>query len=247
MFHPLLAFLSALHLFATIVTAGPTPGSNGDRLARGLPPLPPKFRRTLPGNAQVGRFPTPVAAAKRSVASTGLITYNGRLEIRSSSGSSLGFVRNTPSSNPIGGVNLEGPDQDLQIKFTTTPNGVGPFDILSTNPSFPAPLYVGAAGTNNINSNSANYLSFSNVPQTAPQSIPLLDVNGVFVESAIWSIDPASKKLTAQYINANGHRPATYLAYDIRANALLFVGDIAAYNKKYSTSPVSGVDLYLSS
>jgi hypothetical protein len=230
---------AVLALIAIAVTASPIQESNGQRMARGLPPLPPKLGRNLPGYVEA-RDPTPAAAAKRSQTSPSpSVSYSGRINVRTSEGSSLGYVRNSPATWTIGGVNFLGPEQDLHVSFTTTASGIGPFDILATDPAFPAPFYVGAGGTSTIGLNSPKTVDFTNVEQTPPNSI------GGVVESAIWSINPTTNELTAQYVNPDGTKPNTVIAYDIRANELFFVGDLVAYNVPNADTPASAVTFVL--
>jgi hypothetical protein len=48
---------------------------------------------------------------------------------------------------------------------------------------------------------------------------------------------PATPSLTvpftAQWINTDGSRPATYIAYDIKYNKIFLSGDLDAYNRVY--------------
>ncbi|KAF9466089.1 hypothetical protein BDZ94DRAFT_1234072 [Collybia nuda] len=226
------------------VSCKPVHETNAQRMARGLPPSAPKFGRTLPG-------------AKRTYTSAiPRIPYSGRLEVRQEDGSVAGYVRNSNSSGAISkfdhssGLNFLGPEQELHVSFTAPFSGNGPFDIVASNPLFPAPFYVGASGTADINSiagDSRNTISFSNVEQTPKNTIPIASATdglNTFIESAIWSINPKTKELKAQYINPDKSKPETIIGYDIRANRLFFVGNITAYNVNNDT-PASTVQLYL--
>ncbi|KAF8892266.1 hypothetical protein BD779DRAFT_1670590 [Infundibulicybe gibba] len=236
-----LLFLTTVILY---VFATPVHETNSDRMARGLPPSPPVFGRTLPGMS--ARNPSPALAAKRSSPSSlPSTTYTGRLLIRNGEGNTQGYVRNSESSWTIGGLNSLGGSQfEAHVSFTTTSTGTGPFDILVTNPLFPAPFFVGAAGQS-IGVGSFGRLSFTNVEQTPPGSTPVNSpVKGTTVESAIWSFDPNTQELKPQWINPDSSKPKTTLAYNIRTNELFFTGDLDLWNKDNDT-PSSPVQIFL--
>ncbi|GLB41930.1 hypothetical protein LshimejAT787_1005300 [Lyophyllum shimeji] len=241
--------VTLLAAFATSAASGPAQETNGQRMARGLPPLAPKFGRNVPGRSGVRRA-TPAGAAKRNIPS-GLppIPYSGRLEARKEDGSVLGIVKNSNCSSPIGGLNLNNTDQDLLVAFNAPAHGRGPFDIIAINPLFTEPYYVGAAGTTLVNTldlTSKNTLAFTNVQQTAANSIPVLFTfnDTLLVESAIWSIHRKTREITAHYVNGDGTKPDTIIAYDATQNVLFFVGNITAYNEN-NDSPASAIKLFL--
>ncbi|KAF9530431.1 hypothetical protein CPB83DRAFT_850908 [Crepidotus variabilis] len=227
------------------VLALPIPSeTNGQRLARGLPPSPPKFLKRF--------LATPVSNAKRTTTSPlPPVTLSGRLQVRSKeNGSSLGNVRNWPGGGTISGTSAFSPDGDLLVTLTYNPSDPTKIQILSTNPAFPAPFYVGAGTSNTISvphlaAGDYHSVGFTNVESTAPGSPPSkAPSRDAYVESAIWTINPSTKQLTAQFINEDGSTPPTVFAYDIRNNNLFFTGDIAEYNS-HASFLASAVDLYL--
>ncbi|KAF8074846.1 hypothetical protein FPV67DRAFT_601190 [Lyophyllum atratum] len=238
-----------LAAFATSAACDRVQETNGQRMARGLPPLAPKFGRNVPGRRQVKRA-TPASVAKRTMSSPlPPIPYSGRLEVRKENGTALGIVKNTNSSCTIGGLNLLDIDQDLHVSFTAPAHGRRVFDILATNPLFTEPYYVGASGTTLINAldlTSKNTIAFTNVQQTPAGSIPVVSTfnETVVVESAIWSLHRRTRELTAHYINADEIKPDTVIAYDDKENKLFFVGNMTAYNEN-NDNPASAVKLYL--
>ncbi|TFK39802.1 hypothetical protein BDQ12DRAFT_649266 [Crucibulum laeve] len=223
-----------LGAFVGFVASAPSYETNAQRMARGLPPNPPKFLRE-PTSVQVARRtqPSPQPPVK----------YTGRLEVRTQEGHNSGHVRNWETPGTISGVNFLGPEDDLLVSIIPCASGEKLFDIFSTNPKFPAPFYVGAAGSTLI-PGERSVISFTNVEQTSPNSLPSSSPRGGFVESAIWTIDSNTKELKAQWINPDGSRPPTVLAYNIRSNALFFVSDIDAWNENNNT-PASAVKLFL--
>ncbi|KAF9006141.1 hypothetical protein BDQ17DRAFT_1423840 [Cyathus striatus] len=211
--------------------------TNAQRLARGLPPLPPKFVRS----------PTATTVAKRQVSAVPLI-FRGKLEVRSPPDNLVqGCVRNWETVGTISGTNFGG--ACLEVSMTVDISGQGPADIVSTNALFPDPFYVGAGSTVTQNNpillpSLKNAVAFTNVERTYPESAPAVSPRNIFVESAIWSINPSTGKLSAQWVNPDGGKPSTQLAYNIRSNSLFFVGNITLWNENNNT-PASLVDVYL--
>ncbi|KAL0953842.1 hypothetical protein HGRIS_005019 [Hohenbuehelia grisea] len=209
--------------------------TNAERLAHGLPPLPPTFKRTLPGSADA---PTRALQARYGAPSPTTpmpLTYSGRLEVRSLDGERVGFVTSSNNGASFGvdtkvDGNTYGESSDLHVKFETSSNT---FDVQITSPSLGEASLLGAAtsvGPTSISGGSPNFVSLTNVGQTPAGSIPTSSAGKqCLVESAIWSFDEAGQKLTAQFVNPDGSRPATVLAYDVDSNSLIFTGDLASY------------------
>ncbi|KXN87410.1 hypothetical protein AN958_08841 [Leucoagaricus sp. SymC.cos] len=216
--------------FIGVVSALPTPSltyeTNASRMARGLPPNPP---------VHFARGATNVWAAKRwspspSPSPSPSSCYTGKIEVKyDSDGHSAGFVRNWENGG-VNGLNFSG--APLEVKVCKAGAQTDLYNIVATNAVFPSPHYVGAtSGTvaGSLTTGDRSSVSFSNVPRTTPNGRPAL-VNGNYYESAIWTFDTSTKELTPQWINPDGSRPNTVIAYDIRANELFFVGDISQWN-----------------
>ncbi|KAL1674042.1 hypothetical protein EV122DRAFT_254766 [Schizophyllum commune] len=222
----LLVLFSALVLVAR---AAPFE-TNAQRFARGLPPLAPvNLRRTSTGtdSAEHGH-----PSAKPPVA------YSGHLQVRNAAdGSVLGYL----STSSLFGIDYAGGDH-LAVSFTTS-GGYKPFDLLATNAKF-TPSYIGAGGNPTLAKGSSATLGFSNVGQTPAGSKPVKHGDSYY-ESAIWTFNPQTKQFTAHYVNPDGSKPKTQLAYDAHANGLFFVGDLDAYNKEFYYYPAGAVNLYL--
>jgi len=234
-------FLLIIGLCVGWVACSPLGETNGQRLARGLPPLPPRSLSS-----------TPVLKARgASTSALPSVTLTGRLQVRNhDDGGVLGNVRNWANPGTISGVNFLGADQDLLVKLTYKSSHPSHIDILATNPAFPAPFYVGAgspssAGVPGLWHGSRSTVGFTNVALTPGHAHPT-QPSGLdeYEESAIWKLDHTTGKLTAQWINDDDSKPPTTLAYDIRENSLFFVGDIDAYNQN-NDLPASAVDLFL--
>ncbi|KAL4264893.1 Glycoside hydrolase family 131 protein [Pleurotus pulmonarius] len=240
----LFATVLALICMSTVIAKQET---NAERLARGLTPLPPKFRSIVPGF-----LPTRSYGAKRGTVSPqppSPNTYSGMVQVRNSEDRSIGYLKNWAGTSTINGVNFGSEDEDLHVSFTLPPGSNGPFDILVTNPNFEKPHYAGVSTGSTPGSLAAqisNAIAFTNVPQTPPGSLPILGgATSVYVESAIWFFDPETKEITAQFINPDGSKPPTIFAYNIRNNQIFFVGDLDAWNGEHANTPSSAVTFHL--
>ncbi|KAF8845105.1 hypothetical protein BDN67DRAFT_1007473 [Paxillus ammoniavirescens] len=178
-------------LFAALTAAAPEDWTNAQRLARGLPPSPPKFGRILPGYA---RSPTTVSGAKRSASPSAspspspLQKYEGRIQVVSYDGEPLGYLRNW-ATDSVSGVNYGGPSSELHVSLTVPNSGKGLINILATNPNFPAPYYIGSTTSATLAPGSPSVVGFGNVENTSPLSPP------VPYESNIWTFDLKTKQL----------------------------------------------------
>ncbi|KAL0950406.1 hypothetical protein HGRIS_010363 [Hohenbuehelia grisea] len=234
--------LTALLCFAEVCCARE---SNAERLARGLTPLRPRFRSILPGFS-----PTRVFTAKRNVASNFPIatSYSGRIEVRNKDGDVLGYVKNWSGSAPISGVNWGASNEELHIQFNIpqTVNDPGPFDIVVTNPNFASPFYVGVSTGSpvTLKPGELQALGFSNVPQT-PAGSPPMNTGSAYTESRIWTFKKDTKQLIPQYINPDGSKPATVIAFSIKYNQIFFVENITAWNVQYYWDYASDVSFFL--
>ncbi|PFH51772.1 hypothetical protein AMATHDRAFT_58239 [Amanita thiersii Skay4041] len=220
--------------------------TNGERMARGLPPARPKFGRYVPG-VVTREGPTAVSGAKYARTSpTPPTPFKGRLQVRTNEGHVLGNVRNWAGPASISGINFLGPDQDSIVEVLTTNPQKEPINIVVKNPAFDPPFFVGASANpsnSHIGLGLRNPLAFTNVDSTPPNSPPVPRGDRL-VESAIWSFDHKTLELKAQWVNPDHSKPPTILAYDIRNNVLFFTGDIDAYNRDNSF-PASAVHMFL--
>jgi len=226
-------------LSATLTGATPENWTNSQRLARGLPPLSPKFGRTLPGYA---RTPTKAGEKKPSPSPCPPKKYEGRIKVVGEKGKSLGYLGNWDYRSP-NGINCDGPSTELHVSFTTTCcKDKKLIDILVTNPNFKKPYYIGSTTNDILAPGSSTSVGFGNVEQT-PALSPPVPFGKYYYESAIWTFNCDTKQITPHYINPDGCDVDTIIAYDDKNNSIFFVGDIAAYSKK--VCPVEAVTFYL--
>ncbi|KAF8216501.1 hypothetical protein K438DRAFT_1953434 [Mycena galopus ATCC 62051] len=229
-------YLKTLALFGLFLLADALDNeTNGSRLKRGLPPLPPRFlARSKPVTGVKSdlfhSFPiicpaSPTISAKPSY--TQLSTRSTRIQVFAGNGSSLGYVKN---STPTLGINLDtDPGPDLRVQAVNRE----PFGIAFENPNFlRAPLYSGALASNDL-----DFTESSNANQARA-------TKGL-VRSAFWSIDSNTKELTALYVGSAGTK-SPILAFDAVANTLHFVRNIDIYNAANDDFPVIPVKFYLS-
>ncbi|KAG1808724.1 uncharacterized protein BJ212DRAFT_1382825 [Suillus subaureus] len=196
--------------------------TNAQRLARGLPILPPKFGRALPGYA---RTPT-VAGTSKPISQVLALTnvFTGRILVKSHNGKPLGYLHNRVSG--INGVNFGASSANLHVSFTTSRSGKGLIDIQVIDAAFPGPHYIGTTSNHTLATGSSTAVGFGNVVRT------------------IWTFNPRTNELQVHYVNLDGHTAKTTIAYKIHDNTIFFVGDIGAYNaaqvnRDYHVSPIT--------
>ncbi|KAF7430877.1 hypothetical protein PC9H_006591 [Pleurotus ostreatus] len=224
-------WISLLSLLTSTVSLPIPYESNAQRLARGLPPLPPVFKRTLPGYTPQWN-PTPVYKGRRAAApspspSLPLVpSLEGRLEVRGVDDKRVGFIGRPSASEPVGGINT-GAGEDLHVEFTPKST---PFDIIATNEGL-LPNFLGADGAEDIDVDLSSSIELSNVDQGT--------------QSSVWLFDSATQELTAQVTNSDGSTPETSIGYSSAVNKLFFLGDLDAYNAENTEVPASKVRLFL--
>ncbi|KAH7909553.1 hypothetical protein BJ138DRAFT_1155001 [Hygrophoropsis aurantiaca] len=244
--------VALLALIAAAASPAAAEGStNAERFARGLPPLPPKFGRSHPGQARnpssafvpdrVNIVVSPSPSSKPHINQL-FYKYAGRIKVVSYDGEPLGYLRNWQTGS-VSGVNAGGVDTELHVTFKSVRSEDHLFNIYATNPNFPAPYYIGTSTTATLGPGLQSSVAFANVDQTPPKSPPVT-VGNFSYESAIWSFDHKTNEITAHYVNPDGSTPKTTIAYNIWDNTIFFVGDIDAFNNAtsdpdYLASPVT--------
>ncbi|KAH8978005.1 hypothetical protein EDB86DRAFT_991792 [Lactarius hatsudake] len=184
--------------------------TNGQRFARGLPPLPP-----------IRRSPTETAH-RRQVSPPPNPSVVGRLEVRyASDNTRLGYVANDASYGPIG-LNLDTGHNpaipDLVVEFSGS-------TLLAQNPEFDAPYYIGGYGALPLSPQTLNTIEFINV-DTGP-------------DAAIWSLDLTSGALNATWTNPDKSTAQPTLIYDSELNALNFTSNPTVLYNFYYQIPVT--------
>ncbi|KAG1795177.1 uncharacterized protein HD556DRAFT_1366609 [Suillus plorans] len=211
--------------------------TNAQRLARGLPPLPPKFGRALPGYA---RTPT-VAAENSSPSSAPHKTFTGRILVKGHNGKQLGHLSNRASG--INGVNFGASSADLHVSFTSSRFEHGLIDIQAVDAH--GHSYIGTTSNAVLATGSSTFVSFGKVIKTPAHSPPVPVGKHHADESAIWTFDSRSHELNVHYVNPNGHGAKTTIAYNSHDNTIFFVGDIGAYNAAHPGGHVSPITFYI--
>ncbi|EPQ56340.1 hypothetical protein GLOTRDRAFT_115631 [Gloeophyllum trabeum ATCC 11539] len=237
--HVLFAFLLLFVAQAYAAPGGFVRETNGQRIARGLPPLPAKLGKVLPGRDQFYK-PTP-AFGKRSAASASPspspsaapgLSYIGRIQVRSEDGSPLGYLR---SAGGINEINDPTPDDDLYVRVQANRAGA-PHDLIGLNhPSGPSFLGARASGAGHLARRSPTTLNLAPVRQTLPGGRPASMADDTY-SSAIWSMNLKTKELNAKWINPDGSTPPTLIAYDKDSKTLFLTGDLDAYNEHHDAN-----------
>ncbi|KAH9172567.1 hypothetical protein EDB89DRAFT_1964934 [Lactarius sanguifluus] len=184
--------------------------TNGQRFARGLPPLLP-----------IRRSPTDTAR-RRQVSPPPGPTVVGRLEVRHATDNTrLGYVANDASYGPIG-LNLDTAHNpaipDLIVQFSGS-------TLVAQDPEFDAPYYIGGYGTLPLSPQTLNTIEFINV-DTGP-------------DAAIWSLNITSGALNATWTNPDKSTVQPTLIYDSELNALNFTSNPTALYNSYYQIPVT--------
>ncbi|KAJ7180663.1 hypothetical protein C8R46DRAFT_1070173 [Mycena filopes] len=203
--------------------------TNASRLKRGLPPLPPaSLFNKRPASAQPSYTPRPP-----------WYNHPGRIHVFAGNGTALGYV----GDSPVNGLNtIADSGEDLHVQ----PLARGELFDLSISSSTPksrkTPLYLGVVTARNKPLRDLIKVSLSTVNQARRTTAS----EKGFIQSTIWSIDPSTKELKAQYLDPDGSKHPVLLAFDSHGNELHFVGDINLYNSVNRDFPSIVVRFYLS-
>ncbi|KIP02337.1 hypothetical protein PHLGIDRAFT_37937 [Phlebiopsis gigantea 11061_1 CR5-6] len=214
--------------------------TNGQRLARGLTPNKPHFRRQADRTGRPRTRPSAVAVAS----APGQAHCGPRSGVVHVTGTGLdGFL--AASANRFGEYGYTTTRADALTVSINDCNG-SPFDLVSTN-GFRAYPYIGgvqgfASNGPDLRPGSANYAYIAGTTETAPHATPqqvgnsfsAATGNAEAAESAIWSFhDSTSSTLRAQWINTDGSTPATVIAYIPSEGVFVFVGDLQAFEGQF--------------
>ncbi|KAI0338818.1 hypothetical protein BDW22DRAFT_677495 [Trametopsis cervina] len=223
--------------------------TNGQRMARGLPPNKPHFRRHL--RARAG--PSAVAAAANP-APTGTCTpRTGVVHVSATDPARPvldGYLGRT--ANEFGEYTYTA-ERANALSVTLDDCSGAPFDLLTTN-GFKTFPYLGAikgfsSDDAELRPGAFNYLYIGGVSQTAPRATPQTVGNSFSgttgeaepSESAIWSFaSGGGDVLQPQWINPDGSLPRNTLVYVPSRNVFALVGDVPAFEQMFeNASPVT--------
>lgn len=210
--------------------------TNAELLRRGLPLNNPVLRRGSPVRRS-GPSTVPQPPVK--------ITYAGIIEVHNAAnGNLLGYI----SKNLVNGGAQLGYDPSvanaLLVSFQTDSSGSGTtLDISMTNSNPNWPLLGLIQGRDDSTSNFATgsyqygYLGGVDNPGTQPGDRPTLIGNSYFIgsprtaETAVWTFNGATGKLTPVWINQDGTTPA--LQTWTQSTGLYIGGDQGAFVARY--------------
>ncbi|KAJ7915468.1 hypothetical protein B0H13DRAFT_1999845 [Mycena leptocephala] len=212
----------------------PSSLTNGERLARHLPLKPPSRR----------------SSARRAAASPAASTASrGYIQVLSVDESGnpigvLGYVSRTTYENTQYLV-----QPSIADALLVAPSGDHNLVILNSNTPFHAflGLVQGREDTSSgLATGSSNFLYLASTEQTSPNATPQNVGNsfntvsgGPFpAESAVWTYNPITHSLTAQWINPDSSRAPT-IAF-VQGSAIYFSGDPGAFQQTHS-APVQKI------
>ncbi|KAJ7835133.1 hypothetical protein B0H14DRAFT_2514511 [Mycena olivaceomarginata] len=215
------------------IHARSAPATNARRFSLGLPPLAPRHHR--------------VGVAARAVSSpVPPTTQTCNIAVQSYD-QTFGYLSAT--WNGFGEYGQFQADQagSLEVTFSYTPDSPSQLNFVATNSPSPTYPYFGAISgfaseSDDFGSGSYNYAYLGGTASTPAGSPPVSTNSGdnnsfsaatgipETIESAIWSYDPATQAITAQWINTDESTPATHIVYANDYNqALVLTGSVAAF------------------
>ncbi|KAF9522545.1 hypothetical protein CPB83DRAFT_911268 [Crepidotus variabilis] len=215
--------------------------TNAVRLARGLPPRAPQFRRFLPGIRP--------RTSNASAPDPGPATVSGVIQITrfDDDGEFVGYVSRELHAIPGSAANSQTLaittklSTALTAKLTPTDSLFEITALDGLNPSYP---FLGGAATSatsvDLVSGSPNfvYITGSSSTDVGPPTVVGNSYGSVPSESPIWNYDKSTREITATWINADKTSAPTYLSALPMANStsLVLIGDPAAFNATYPGS-----------
>ncbi|OJT15404.1 hypothetical protein TRAPUB_8033 [Trametes pubescens] len=201
--------------------------TNGQRLARGLPPRSPAFntrRRAL--------------APRQSASPCALSQATGTIRVADTNGAVLGYV--SSSANEYGEYSLATDAAGaLSVALRRCDSNDSPFDIEALNGLSTYPYLGGVVGfantDDNLRAGSFNYVYIAGTSQvahgpaqSAPNAFSAAAGTPKDVESAVWTLSGADA-LAFNWVNTDGSAAAGTLVYVPSSAAFTYTGDLAAF------------------
>ncbi|KAG8772454.1 hypothetical protein FRC12_003071 [Ceratobasidium sp. 428] len=221
------------------------PNTNAKRFAMNLPPLSPKSRRH-PQRAAPHRLGTRVRTAPRAQTSPEPPVTQTCYML-----TNFGYL--SPKLNVFGeyGQFQDGQDGAMQVRFVHQPDSFSQMSgqVMNDPTTGTFPYLGGAVGfasdSDDFHPGSPNYSYLVGTQKTDPGS-PAMVGDSSFgtatgipadYQSAIWTLNPESMAITAQWINSDGSAPHTEMCYADDGNqAILLTGDRDALNENFGTN-----------
>ncbi|KIP11217.1 hypothetical protein PHLGIDRAFT_33551 [Phlebiopsis gigantea 11061_1 CR5-6] len=208
----------------------------------------------LPSSASSSASDSATPASSSPSAAPACSTYNGYIKARYSSPTGQytdGYVTNTLNSHGEWGF-THAPSQALAVSFELcTADAGAPVTLLSTNADTAYPYLAAITGFANtgdrdtLSAGSRNYAYIGGTgsdvpygvdPQPQANSFSTAAGSSEDVETANWTIDPATGAVSAEWYNADGSAPATTLVYVPSAAAWAIVGDLNVFANNFGTA-----------
>ncbi|KAJ7043162.1 hypothetical protein C8F04DRAFT_31576 [Mycena alexandri] len=210
--------------------------TNAQRLARGLPLKPPS-RRSSARRA--------MSSASASSASRGYIQV-WSVDDNGSPTGVLGYVSKTTKAHMQYRV-------DSSLDHALLVSSGGEHNLVTLNSDITSPTFLGLvqdpeSTSSGLAKRSSNSLYLASTEQTSPNATPQnvgSSVNtrpgrSLPAESAVWTVDPNTNKLSAQWINPDASAAPT-IAF-IHDTNVLFTGDLDAYRQAHHSAQVQRIE-----
>ncbi|KAF7797265.1 hypothetical protein EIP86_008460 [Pleurotus ostreatoroseus] len=217
--------------------------TNAKRMARGLPPNKPRFRR----HDRIRPRASPAAQANAVCTRNGVIRVSSPANAPSDGNGPRptldGYLSST--ANDFGEYRYT-TQRDNALRVTINTCDGTPFNILASNGLRDFP-FVGAvkgysSDSPNLADGSFNYVYIGGVTQTAPLAPPQ-DIPNAFTaasevaedsESAIWRFQSGSDTvLEAQWVNTDSSTPQDSLVYVPSEDVFILTGDVGRFEETF--------------
>ncbi|EIN06211.1 hypothetical protein PUNSTDRAFT_136999 [Punctularia strigosozonata HHB-11173 SS5] len=237
-----LAILLILAFGLVAVQASPsgTFSSNADRLKRGLPPAKParlfgsrtdSERRSIPSTTPGYTYTSPIA-----------IWPSGSLPSRKRDGVPLGYLGAYGVTNLASAWTFTYTEPEIATNVVQLPHPGTPYRLSGVAIRSGSQVTLGPGNT--------IYLELQNTRASTPagSTTPtyVYDTYAIgYAQTTIFSVDPATGKVTVKWVNPDGSTPTTYLA--VSGTGIYVTGDVSALQSQLgSSATLTLVDIYLS-
>ncbi|KAG8922872.1 hypothetical protein FRC01_013502 [Tulasnella sp. 417] len=228
--------------------------TNAQRFAMGLPPLKPKTlrrgTRTRQGRGRGGASMLPVVPRRCNI-----------LVEDTDEGTRLGYLKPEINSDGFYGAFQPNQANALEVSFSTPAGEDGWTTGLnlfvenapdSSKPYLGGGVFYSQDGNQDIGTGTWTFAGIGGSGTTTELGVPPAPVentaNKSGWETAIWTYDTSTQRITAQWVNADGYNPGTHLAYlpergsypELSPATIGFTGDTDALkNSQLGGKPVT--------
>ncbi|KAH9925015.1 uncharacterized protein BXZ73DRAFT_103393 [Epithele typhae] len=208
--------------------------SNGERMARGLGPKPP--RRLYSTGTHVAR------AAPSGVAGT---SQSGSIGVYAAGGQFVGYIGAYGITTVPPGSGTASAAWTYSYAMPDPASSVVELNRLGT-PFRLSAVAIRSGPQVTLGPGNTIYLQLQNSRATTPAGSPLstyvYDTYAIgYAQTTVFSVDPSTGLVTVKWVNPDGSMPTTYLA--VSGMGLYVTGDLSALASQLGT-PVTEVNVY---